>query len=178
MAVPSREKLLKQLAQAEAELAELGRRRGEIQARVEALMAQLEAMPSSPAPEPLLPIPHTRSVPTTPLEKVRLFWQLFRGREDVFPTRFVSKRTGRAGYAPACANKFVRGACELPRVRCGECPSQAFVPVADQVVLDHLHGQHVMGVYPLLENDTCWFLAADFDKASWQEDVRVFAETC
>lgn len=176
--MPSREKLLKQLAQAEAELAELGRRRGEIQARVEALMAQLEAIPSSPAPEPLLPIPHTRSVPTTPLEKVRLFWQLFRGREDVFPTRFVSKRTGRAGYAPACANKFVRGACELPRVRCGECPSQAFVPVADQVVLDHLHGQHVMGVYPLLENDTCWFLAADFDKASWQEDVRVFAETC
>ena len=45
------------------------------------------------------------------------------------------------------------------KVKCGECPNQAFAPVTDQAVLDHLQDRHVMGVYPLLEDDTCWFLA-------------------
>jgi len=107
-----------------------------------------------------------------------LFRSLFRGREDVFPTRFVSKRTGKPGYAPVCRNKFVQGVCELPKVKCGECPNQAFLPVDDAAVLAHLTGRHVMGVYPLLEDDTCWFLAVDFDKSTWTEDVTAFVETC
>jgi len=117
-------------------------------------------------------------VPLTPQDKVKLFRALFRSREDVFPTRFVSKKTGQAGYAPACANKFVRGVCELQKVKCNDCPNQAFIPVDDQVVLDHLRGRHVMGVYPLLEDESCWFLAIDFDKRCWQEDVTAFIETC
>src|SRR5205807_4196256 len=70
-----------------------------------------------------------------------------------------------------------RGVCEKPRVKCSECPNQAFISVSDQVVLDHLRGRHVMGVYPLLPDDTCWFLAADFDEASWADDVAAFVET-
>jgi len=116
-------------------------------------------------------------VPTTPIEKVRLFRALFKGREGIFPTRFVSKKTGKPGYAPACANKFVRGLCELPKIRCGECPNQAFIPFDDQIVIDHLQGRTVVGVYPLLEDETCWFLAVDFDKTSWQDDVDAFVET-
>ena len=54
------------------------------------------------------------------------------------------------GYAPACANELVPGVCELPRIKCGECPNQAFIPVADEAILDHLQGRHVIGVYPLL----------------------------
>ena len=83
---------------------------------------------------------------------MRLFRSLFRGREDVFPTRFVSKKTGKAGYAPACTDKFVPGVCGLPKVKCTECPNQAFAPVTDQAVLDHLQDRRVMGVYPLLED--------------------------
>jgi hypothetical protein len=90
----------------------------------------------------------------------------------------VNSKTGKAGYAPACANKFVRGVCELPKVKCGECSNQAFLPAGDSAILDHLRGRHVMGVYPLLQDETCWFLAADFDKSSWQEDVGAFRETC
>jgi superfamily II DNA or RNA helicase len=112
------------------------------------------------------------------VEKVRLFRSLFRGREDVFPTRFVSKKTGKPGYAPLCTDKFVPGVCGLPKVKCTECPNQAFAPVTDQAVLDHLQDRHVMGVYPLLEDDTCWFLAADFDKQSWRADVSAFQGTC
>lgn len=101
------------------------------------------------------------AVPETPAEKVRLFRSLFRGRLDVFPTRFVSKRTGKAGYAPACRNKFVPGVCALPKVKCGECPNQAFFPFDDAAVLDHLTGRQVLGLYPLLEDETCWLLAVD-----------------
>jgi hypothetical protein len=111
-------------------------------------------------------------------EKVALFRSRFRGRDDIYPRFWSNARTGRKGYAPACANEWVRGVCEKPRVKCGECPNQAFLPVEDKVILDHLQGRHVVGVYPLLTDDTCWLLAADFDKASWTDDVAAFAETC
>jgi len=116
--------------------------------------------------------------PVTSAEKVALFRSLFRGREDIYPKFWSNARTGRKGYAPACANEWVHGVCEKPRVKCGECPHQAFLPVEDQVILDHLQGRHVVGVYPLLTDETCWFLAADFDKTSWADDVAAFVETC
>jgi len=61
--------------------------------------------------------------------------------EEIFPTRFVSKNTGKPGYAPACSNKFVQGVCELPKVKCGQCQNQAFIPVNDQAILGHLKGR-------------------------------------
>ncbi len=41
-----------------------------------------------------------------------------------------------------------------------------------------LAGQHTVGVYPLLPDETCWFLAADFDKTAWREDAEAFLVTC
>jgi hypothetical protein len=63
-------------------------------------------------------------------------------------------------------------------VKCGECPNQAFIPFNDVAVVGHLTGKHVLGMYPLLEDETCWCLAVDFDKAAWTEDVIAFVETC
>ena len=82
------------------------------------------------------------------------------------------------GYAPACAKEWVRGVCEKPRVKCGECPNQAFLPVDDKAIQGHLQGRHVLGVYPLLRDETCWFLAIDFDGTGWQDDVTAFVDTC
>lgn len=110
--------------------------------------------------------------------KVALFRALFRGREDVFPKLWINRKTGVKGYSPVCANEWRPGVCEKPRVRCGACQHQAFVRVEDRVVIAHLRGQHVMGVYPLLPDETCWFLAADFDKHSWADDIAAFRETC
>jgi hypothetical protein len=171
----TRDRLLMQIAREEARLAALDHEHEQASARLAALRARLaSARPEATVADGLsLPAAPAR---LAPLEKVRLFRELFRRREDVFPVRFESKKTGRAGYGPACANKFVRGVCELPRIRCGECPNQAFVTVGEQVVLDHLRGRHVMGVYPLLEDESCWLLAADFDKASWMDDVSAFVE--
>src|SRR5438128_1751872 len=146
--------------------------------RLAALHAELASLGAEREIRVDLPLPVAAPVPRTSAEKVKLFRSLFRGREDIFPTRFESKKTGKPGYAPACRNKFVKSVCELPKVKCGECPNQAFIPFDDAAVVGHLTGRHVMGVYPLLENETCWFLAVDFDKSSWMEDVSAFRETC
>jgi very-short-patch-repair endonuclease len=116
--------------------------------------------------------------------KIALFRSLFRGREDVYPRRFESRKTGKAGYAPACVNEWVRGICEKPRIKCAECPNRRFLPVTDDVIRWHLSGRgpqgepFVAGVYPLLLDETCFFLAVDFDKAGWREDATVFFEAC
>ena len=46
------------------------------------------------------------------------------------------------------------------------------------MIREHLVGKKVLGVYPLLTDETCWFLAADFDKAGWKEDSSSFLDTC
>jgi hypothetical protein len=104
-----------------------------------------------------------------PAVKIGLFRSLFRGRTDVYPVRFESRKTGKTGYAPACANEWVRGVCEKPRIKCTDCPSRCFLPVTDEVIRWHLSGRteqgqdFVMGVYPMLQDETCYFLAIDFD---------------
>ncbi len=122
---------------------------------------------------------------TSPSEvKIALFRSLFRGREDVYPRRFESRKTGRAGYAPACANEWVRGVCEKPRVKCADCPNRRFLPVTEQVIRWHLSGADatgqpfVAGVYPLLLDETCFFVAIDFDKAGWEADSLAFVDAC
>ena len=121
---------------------------------------------------------------SSPEAKIALFRSFFRGRDDVYPRRFESRRTGKSGYQPACANEWVRGVCEKPRIKCAECPQRRFLPVTNEVTLWHLSGRDddgrdfVMGVYPMLQDETCFFLAADFDKSHWQEDARAILETC
>lgn len=114
----------------------------------------------------------------TTAEKVTLFRRLFRGRTDVYPIRWESKTSGRSGYSPACANEWRPGICEKPRIKCADCGNRSLVPLSDSVIYDHLAGEHTVGVYPLLEDDSCHFLAVDFDDAEWRDDVRAFAQSC
>jgi len=96
----------------------------------------------------------------------------------VYPKLWQNQKTGKKGYSPACANEWIREVCDKPRVKCGKCPNQAFLPVTDEVILTHLQGHHIVGIYPMLKDETSWFLAADFDKEAWREDFLAFAETC
>ena len=65
---------------------------------------------------------------STASEKTALYQSLFRGRTDVFPRRWENRQTGKAGYSPVCGNEWVRGICEKPKVKCGECQHQSFSP--------------------------------------------------
>ena len=121
---------------------------------------------------------------SAPAAKIALFRSLFRGREDVYPCRFESRRTGKSGYAPACANEWVRGICEKPRIKCAECAHRRFLPVTDDVIRWHLSGvdadgqPFVAGVYAMLQDETTFFLAVDFDKQGWRDDAAAFRDTC
>src|ERR1700733_11113987 len=153
-----------ELAIEQARLAELERAREEARAKIELLRSELTAAQRTTSRSLSLSFGVQCKAPDSPAEKVSLFRSLFRGRLDVFPTRFVSKKTGTPGYAPACTNKWEPGLCLLKSGgKCGDCANQAFIPVDDQVVTDHLKGRHVIGCYPLLEDETCWFLAIAFD---------------
>jgi len=154
-----------------------------LQAENARLIALLEAhgiewrVPET-SPPPIAPakIPETSRL--TPAEKVALFRHLFRGRDDVYPVRWESKTSGKSGYSPTCANEWRAGVCEKPRIKCGECSKRLFVPLTDSIVYDHLAGEHIIGVYPLLADDTCHFLAVDFDEADWREDAKAFLLSC
>ena len=121
-------------------------------------------------------------------EKLALFRRLFVGRPDIVPVRWENLRTGRAGYAPACANEWAKGLCRKPAVKCGECPHQAFLAPSDEMLVRHLGGNgsrrassgsgFVMGVYPLLADETCQLLAVDFDDERWADDALAFLDTC
>ncbi|ATE62594.1 TOTE conflict system archaeo-eukaryotic primase domain-containing protein [Thauera sinica] len=120
--------------------------------------------------------PETAKLSTT--AKIALFRRLFRGRTDVYPVRWEGKASGKAGYAPACANEWRAGVCDKPRIKCGDCNNRLLIPLSDAVIYDHLAGEHTVGVYPLLEDDTCCFLAVDFDEADWRDDARAFMQSC
>jgi len=146
------------------------------------LIALLEKHGISHSVEPPLPAP-----PDTPPransnlnteQKIALFRRLFRGRTDVYPIRWEKKDGSKSGYTPACGNEWKVGLCDKKRVKCSECGNRLLLPLADHVIYDHLAGEHVVGVYPLLTDDTCHFLAADFDEADWRDDAKAFAASC
>ncbi len=174
-----RKQLRAEVEHLEERLARLAEERASTKERLAALRAALGSHPMADAPPRQgQSAPEATPAPQSPAAKVALFRSLFTGRTDVFPTEWHSAKTGRKGYSPACDNEWVRSVCDKPRIKCAECPNQAFTPVTAQVIRDHLTGRHIAGLYPLIEGDTCHLLAVDFDKGSWEDDVRAFAETC
>lgn len=114
----------------------------------------------------------------TTAEKIVLFRRLFRGRSDVYALRWESNATGKSGYAPACENEWRPGICQKPRIKCADCGVRQLSPLGDSVIYKHLSGEQVIGVYPLLSDDSCYFLAVDFDEADWQGDALAFVGSC
>lgn len=112
------------------------------------------------------------------VEKIRLFMSLFRGRDDVYARRWENNKKGTSGYSPACLNEWKRGLCGKPKVACSKCGNKAYAPLDESVVGNHLRGSMVAGIYPMLPDETCWFLAIDFDDGDWQSDISAVKDAC
>jgi superfamily II DNA or RNA helicase len=179
----------REIARIRDRLTRLDAEKAQLLAALEALgRHRLEPRPPAPPRVAVATAPEIVTASSPADQKIGLFRRRFAGRSDVFPVRWENTRTKRSGYAPACANEWVRGVCGKPHVKCGECPNQAFLPVSNVVIAQHLGGDRaargkdgrrvVMGVYALLADETCWFLAVDFDGAAWADDARAFMETC
>jgi hypothetical protein len=175
------------ISEVEAELARLNARKAELLTR----NAELRREKAACLPVQEAPLTNEKASLVTNQssqdEKIALFRRLFRGRGDVYPKRFVSVKTGKAGYAPACRNEWGGGIWQKPKIRGDDLSPREFLPVTNDVVRSHLLGldprdksgrDFTMGVYPMLQDETCWFLAVDFDKTTWREDAVAFLETC
>lgn len=110
-------------------------------------------------------------------DKIHLFISLFKGREDVYPKRWQNQK-GISGYAPVCINEWRAGICMKPQVKCASCSAQSYALLNEAVVEGHLKGKSVIGVYPLLKDDTSWFLALDFDGRQWELNIAVIRTVC
>lgn len=114
----------------------------------------------------------------TAADKIALFKSYFRGRDDVYSKLWINNKTGKKGYSPVCKYEWDRALCRKPIIKCSECPNQGFLSPDEVAIRQHLTGAQVMGIYPMLKNESCHFLAMDFDKENWLEDVGAILETC
>ncbi len=181
-----RDELISEIAREEARLASLQSEIDECVRHIAVLGKELESLPLESHPIPRNKDPIISEAPRNNSEKIALFRSLFRGREDLFPKRWENLKNGKSGYSPVCANEWDGDLCGKGkkttnsgrRVSCGECRNRAFLPVSDEEIAKHLRGDQIMGVYPLLPDETCRFLAADFDGDSWHEDISAFVKAC
>ena len=120
-------------------------------------------------------------------EKVSVFRNLFKGREDVFARRWYSRTSGKSGYQPVCRNEWDRQLCDKKKYKCAECPNRLFKPLEYEDIYRHLEGktqdgQDVIGAYAILADNNCNFLCADFDDKScehgYEKDVLAYVGVC
>lgn len=120
---------------------------------------------------------------SSPEEKINLFRSLFKGREDVFARRWYSKTTDKSGYQPVCENEWNEELCDKKKYKCSICPNRKLMSLTDKDIYKHLsgkdsYGRDVVGIYPMLTDETCLFLCADFDEENFKSDVTAFRKTC
>ena len=129
--------------------------------------------PYSPKESPSAPLALLKTT-----QKIALFRSLFRGREDVYARRWESP-DGRTGYSPNTERDWKAYYAAKPEDRKRvDKETKKNIPLDDEAIHAHLAGKQTLGVYPLLLEETCWFLAVDFDKKTWKQDARAFRETC
>lgn len=133
------------------------------------------SLPQPPAPEN----PPSNSIHkhSPPEEKIAVFLSLFKGQPDVYAKRWQNQ-AGKSGYSPVCLNEWEREVCGKPKIKCSVCPHQNFPPFDAHAVDLHLRGRNVLGIFPLLSDNTCYFLAIDFDGEAWQADVSTLRKVC
>ncbi len=115
-------------------------------------------------------------------EKLDLFISLFVGRNDVYAKRWYSVKGGKFGYQPVCENEWSE-LCNKQQYKCSNCPNRKLSPLSRQAIFEHLsgkdkYGRDVIGIYPMLADETCRFLAVDFDDADFKEASLAFKNTC
>ncbi len=115
----------------------------------------------------------------TPQEKIEIFKNIFRGRVDVFAVYWEKADKSASGYTPACLNEWKTGLChKLQKMKCKDCPNSKYAGLNDYYIDSHLRGRKIYGIYPLLEDNQSYFIAADFDRKNWEKDALKFYKQC
>lgn len=120
---------------------------------------------------------------SSPDEKIKLFMSLFHGREDIYAKRWYSVNNDKSGYSPACGNEWDSELCDKRKYKCNVCPNRKLIPLDEKVIDAHLRGndkfgRDVVGIYPMLNDETCRFLVVDFDDDEYHKDALAFYNAC
>lgn len=110
-------------------------------------------------------------------EQINLFRSIFKGREDVFAKRW--EKGSKKGYMPAYLYDPYR--YKAHQMRGGsfkDFTEKSYLPLNNNQILKHLNGEQPIGVYPLLQDNTSWFIVADFDKDNWEKECKDFMSIC
>ncbi|MFC1569111.1 DEAD/DEAH box helicase family protein [bacterium] len=118
--------------------------------------------------------PVASTIPESTEEKIDLFMRLFCCRTDVFPKYWENRKKGTKGYSPVCSKEWQSGICNKSKIKCSECMNKSFIPLDASIIKAHFSGKLTIGTYAIQKDDTCIFLAADFDKSSWKEDTLAY----
>ncbi len=108
-------------------------------------------------------------------EKISIFHNLFKGREDVFAKYWASRRTEKKGYSPVCKNEWIPQICRKP---CEKCGNKDYIPLDDFWIEKHLKGEVTIGIYPIQLDDRVNFIVFDFDKENWFENAKRLIKFC
>ena len=132
-------------------------------------------------------------------DMVKSFLSFFHGRADVFARRSVKKNTGEVGYYPQCVNFWTDGCARKKQspLPCRECTFRKPAPLQIRDIRNHLlghseNGTDVIGIYPLMRDNTSQLLVFDFDhhgqdaqkddyankNDDWREEVEAMRTIC
>jgi hypothetical protein len=110
-------------------------------------------------------------------EKLRFFKSLFKGREDVFAIKW--EKGNKSGYMPAYQyDPYIYRLHKMKGGSFKDYKDKTYLPLTDQQIIKHLNGEQLIGIYPLLQDNTSWFITADFDKENWADECRTVINVC
>ena len=111
--------------------------------------------------------------------------ETFQARTDIVAEKWISKKNGKSGYSPICKNKWKKGKCQIGSKSgnaCDGCEYKEYTELSNDLIQKHIEGKIILGVYPLLDDNTCHFIAGDFDnhdgKRDPLSDVKAFYYVC
>jgi len=109
--------------------------------------------------------------------QIPLIKSTFKGREDVFAIRW--EKGNKSGYMPAYFYEpYMYRTHKMKGGTFQNYKDKTYLQLSDKEIAKHLNGEQQIGVYPLLIDNTSWFLVADFDKENWMEECNKFIVTC
>jgi len=112
-------------------------------------------------------------------QRIDLFYELFKGRRDVYPIRWENYKTGARGYSFVCKNEWKKPIClKAKEQKCRDYNSRQNAEFTKKIAEKHLLGQIIAEIYPMLEDNTTYFLAVDFDKSGWEKESQSFVKIC
>lgn len=112
-----------------------------------------------------------------PNENINTFRSIFKGREDVFAIRW--EKSGKSGYMPTYHyDLYHYRTHKMNGGTFANYPHKTYLPLTDNEIHKHLNGVQQIGVYPLQQDNTSWFLVADFDKQNWKDEAVKFLNSC